>query len=260
MHLLLELRFIKNVLFKLNINKYQHGLLLKIGEYLGYIASILLLTVTYFSSKVLTNEKNQGWQNLLSIAEAIKSKCFLFATGKGEYLNLTEKDQSLLLLNQTQELYSSISSNEIILDVDEKIEYLAVPMVIESYIIQRLEWQYNKYSSEIKELLVKVNRYENTTLVLGFFSAILSFFATKLDVAVLITLFSAITSTVSTFITMKRSRETLIRYSSTKKQLDLIKQKYHANLLDENTLVVEVERLINNENSAWMNNLSTDTV
>lgn len=246
----------KRFLFNNHLVNENFSLITTIGKWLGFLAAVILGVVSYFSSRILSNDKNQVWQNMRSVAEAIKSKCFLFATGKAEYLNLNDKDRTLLFLKQVEEYFNSLQ-NVVVMDTNETLKYPPVPMNMDDYMELRFNNQYEFYKKEIAILYAKVNRYEKVTLALGLVSALLSIVATYFDVAVLITLFTAITSTVSSYYTMKKSREILLRYSSTNKQLEILKEKYIAEIIDADTFVIEAERTLNTENSAWMNILTS---
>lgn len=225
-----------------------------IGGVFGIIGTILMSVVAYYASRMISSKKDENWRAIRSISAAYFSKIILFATQKGEYSALPEGKQIVKMLQYTDEYLKQLPDIVLPRIPSDKNEMPQAIMSINDYINNRIIKQQQYYEDMALFFDKKVKLFERFTLSLGIGSVVISGVAVYFDASILITLLTAISSAYSTYSISQKYREQMQSYNAALNQLSILLRKYELSQeINEDEFVIESEKIINAESSAWMN-------
>lgn len=224
---------------------------------LGGISALLIAIAAYFGKELVSSESERNWIRSRSMAEALKSQCFLYVTGSFPY-NQPNKDK--LLQQQTDDLLVKVK--DIVtgkISEDKKIEKILPNTIdIKQYMTLRVDDQIKYYADTSKDYTLKMKTIKNIGLILGLVAVVFGVLGTTGWTAGWIAVISTITSSVVAYAYANRFQYLIISYQATGNRLENLKAGWYASkftdthVAEKNEFVIKCEEAVSIENSAWM--------
>jgi hypothetical protein len=225
---------------------------------LGFISAAALALAAYFTKEIFSPDPEGRAVRARAVAEALKSEAYLLATAAPPYNTALTTEE---LFEKPENLKESVKNvAPVTISAEQKVErILSVPMTVEDYADLRVNDQISFYTRQAAANAKKVATGRRLSLILGAASVVLGIVSARYaSVAGWIAVIGTITAAVAARQYAGRYQFLIISYQAAADRLEglrarwQIERRAQAGSAADHRFILDVERAISAENSAWM--------
>ncbi len=225
---------------------------------MGGLSAIALGLAAFFSKEILSPDRERRWVRSRSLAEALKTHAYLFATGAPPYDTSEAID---LLYDNIKELLGEVTdlTVESISKAEGRKYIPPASLSVDQYIDVRITDQIdNFYTPRAAEHQTTMDKGRKISLGLGVTAVILGALGASGWTAGWVAVISTITASIAAYLYAGRYQYLVISYQASARRLGLLSSRWRssgktdADIKERNTFICACEDLISIENSAWM--------
>jgi len=219
----------------------------------------------YVGRQALAVGAESGWLRARATAEAIKSECFRFAAGVGDYApdKASDADAANGFIERRKTIAARAAGDSLTPEddpvgstVDERRP--SRPMTDQWYLSKRIDGQIDFYKKGQEKNERAYQRLQLWSFVAGALIAVVSAGAAFYGAgfAVWTSMLTTVGASVSAYGLAERQKYLAASYAAMKANLERMKERFEVGGVTLQTLVAAAEDLIESEHAAWIDRMS----
>ena len=221
---------------------------------LGVVGGILLGLAAFFTSEMLSPERESQWVRARAAAEAFKRESFLLTAMAPPY----DGPVTPTSLDRAKDILATLGDmHEESLPEAKRLERIpGCPLSVDGYLEARLKDQLNYYRDKAGRHKSAVQRIRGVTLTLGVAAVVLGYLGGA--AGAWLAVITAVTSSLAAYLYARRLQYLVVSFLATARNLEALlagwgtSGKTDADTAERNQLILDCETILSAENNSWI--------